>query len=167
VDIQSSLRCALFLLAGAVVYASGAQAADPQPYRVDWASTGNGALDATLKSTSQLESLRSAAPVNPFGLIARARGDIDRLKTVLESFGYYQSEVSIARQVSATGGLARRLGTIAPQRFTHAFTMARMSRFSKTTPPCSPLPLTVTSTMARARSSARITWLGNSTRNTG
>jgi len=85
----------LFLLAGAVVYASGAQAADPQPYRVDLASTGNGALDATLKSTSQLESLRSAAPVNPFGLIARARGDIDRLKTVLESFGYYQSEVSI------------------------------------------------------------------------
>lgn len=94
-DIQSSLRCALFLLAGAVVYASAAQAADPQPYRVDLASTGNGALDATLKSTSQLESLRSAAPVNPFGLIARARGDIDRLKTVLESFGYYQSEVSI------------------------------------------------------------------------
>jgi hypothetical protein len=40
---------------------------------------------------------------------------------------------------------------------THAFTMARMSRFSKTTPPCSPLPLTATSTMAWARSSAGIT----------
>jgi translocation and assembly module TamA len=48
-----------------------------------------------LKSTSQLEALRSSAPVNPFGLIARARADMDRLKTVLESFGYYQSQVSI------------------------------------------------------------------------
>jgi hypothetical protein len=42
--------------------------------------------------------------------------------------------------------------------------MARMSRFSKTGPPCFPVPRTATSTMARAKSSARITWLGNSTR---
>ncbi|HEY0767503.1 MAG TPA: hypothetical protein VGD47_06075, partial [Steroidobacteraceae bacterium] len=59
------------------------------------ASTGDGVLDSTLKATSQLEALRSSVPVNPFGLIARARADIDRLKTVLESFGYYQSSVSI------------------------------------------------------------------------
>jgi len=39
--------------------------------------------------------LRKSAPVDPFGLIARARGDIARLRTVLESFGYYQSSVSI------------------------------------------------------------------------
>jgi translocation and assembly module TamA len=58
-------------------------------------STGNGAVDSTLKATSQLQTLRGSAPVDPFGLIARARGDIDRLKTVLESFGYYQSSVSI------------------------------------------------------------------------
>ena len=51
--------------------------------------------------------------------------------------------------------------------FVRMSTMARMSRFSKTTPPRSPLPPTATSTMARARSSARITWLGNSTRKTG
>jgi translocation and assembly module TamA len=72
-----------------------AQAADPQPYRVELATTGDGALDSTLKATSQLAALRTSAPVDPFGLIARARGDIDRLKTVLESFGYYQSSASI------------------------------------------------------------------------
>ena len=92
---QSSLRCALIVLAGAAFDGSVAQAADPQPYRVELASTGNGALDATLKATSQLAALRASVPVSPFGLIARARADVDRLKTVLESFGYYQSSVSI------------------------------------------------------------------------
>jgi len=85
-------RCALIVLTGIV---SLARAADPQPYRVELAPTGNGALDSTLKATSQLAVLRKSAPVDPFGLIARARGDIARLRTVLESFGYYQSSVSI------------------------------------------------------------------------
>jgi translocation and assembly module TamA len=90
--MPSSSRCALILLASVV---SLARAADPQPYRVELAPTGNGAVDSTLKATSQLQTLRASAPVDPFGLIARARGDIDRLKTVLESFGYYQSSVSV------------------------------------------------------------------------
>ncbi len=72
-----------------------ARAADPQLYRVDLASTGDGAMDATLRATSELLSLRDSAPVSPFGLIARARGEVDRLKTVLESYGYYQSAVTI------------------------------------------------------------------------
>jgi translocation and assembly module TamA len=72
-----------------------ARAADPQPYKVELASTGNGAMDSTLRGTSDLISLRSSAPVSPYGLIARARGDLDRLKTVLESYGYYESKVSI------------------------------------------------------------------------
>jgi translocation and assembly module TamA len=95
VKTQPRLRCALILLAGAILHVSAAQAADPQPYRMDLGSTGNGVLESMLQSTSQLEALRSSAPVNPFGLIARARADMDRLKTVLESFGYYQSRVSI------------------------------------------------------------------------
>jgi translocation and assembly module TamA len=78
------------LLAGAL-----AQAADPQPYRVDLASTGVAALDATLRASSNLVTLREGAPVSPFGLIARARADVDRLKTVLESFGYYQAGVRV------------------------------------------------------------------------
>ena len=72
-----------------------AHAADPQSYRVDIASTGDGDRDATLKSTSDLQTLRTSAPVSPFGLIARARADIDRFTTVLESYGYYQSGVTI------------------------------------------------------------------------
>ena len=70
-------------------------AADPQSYKVDLAATGDRSLDSTLKATSELLSLRTTAPVSPFGLIARARGDLERLKTVLESFGYYQSYVAI------------------------------------------------------------------------
>jgi translocation and assembly module TamA len=91
---RSSLRC-VWILVGAVIHVATAQAADPQTYRVDFAPAGNGALDSTLKSTSQLEVLRNSAPVNPFGLVARARGDVDRLTTVLESFGYYEGRVSI------------------------------------------------------------------------
>jgi translocation and assembly module TamA len=71
------------------------RAADPQPYRVDIAASGDTAQDDLLRATSDLVTLRSNAPVSPFGLIARARGDIDRLKTALESFGYYQSSVTI------------------------------------------------------------------------
>lgn len=75
--------------------APAARAADPQPYKVDLAATGDAAMDSALRATSDLLSLRSAAPVSPYGLIARARGDLDRLKTVLESYGYYQSSVRI------------------------------------------------------------------------
>jgi translocation and assembly module TamA len=85
-------RCALILLTGVVALA---RAADPQPYRLELAPTGQGQLDSTLKATSQLAALRTSAPVDPFGLIARARADVGRLTTVLESFGYYQSSVSI------------------------------------------------------------------------
>lgn len=90
------MATALYLLAAAaLLHASFAWAADPQPYRVDIASTGNRVFDSTLKATSQLEALRKTVPVAPFALIARARGDIHRLKTVLESFGYYDGSVAI------------------------------------------------------------------------
>ncbi|EQD63079.1 hypothetical protein B1A_09309, partial [mine drainage metagenome] len=45
--------------------------------------------------TSQLAALRTSAPVGPFGLIARARGDVERLQTVLDSFGYYDGKITI------------------------------------------------------------------------
>jgi translocation and assembly module TamA len=86
----------LLLIAFVLLYGIlPARAADPQPYKVDMASTGDSALNSTLKATSELETLRKTAPVGPFGLIGRARGDLERLKTVLESFGYYQSYVEI------------------------------------------------------------------------
>ena len=83
------------LAAAALLHAPSARAADPQAYRVDIASTGNRVFDSTLKATSQLEALRKTVPASPFALIARARGDIDRLKTVVESFGYYEGSVAI------------------------------------------------------------------------
>ena len=101
----------LVLMFAVAVFSMTARAADPQPYKVELVSTGNGAMDSTLHATSDLVSLRTSAPVSPYGLIARARSDIDRLKTVLESYGYYQSSVNI--QIDGTGlnapGLAEQL----------------------------------------------------------
>jgi len=73
---------------------SVARSADPQPYTVKLADTRDSALNDALQSTSELLSLRKSAPVGPFGLIGRAQNDIGRLKTVLESVGYYQGSVS-------------------------------------------------------------------------
>ena len=88
---------ALGVVVVGVVFATApaANAADPQPYKVDMARTADKDLNATLKATSELESLRKSAPVGPFGLIGRARGDLERLKTVLESVGFYESSVAI------------------------------------------------------------------------
>lgn len=89
------MRGLVILLVCGVIGVQCAHAADPQPYKVDWASSGQKAIDSTMKLTSQLETLRETAPVDPFGLIARARGDINRLQTVLQSFGYYDGSVAI------------------------------------------------------------------------
>jgi translocation and assembly module TamA len=87
--------CRFLLWAVLLLLGSQAYAADPQSYKVDLASTGNSDMNATLKATSDLITLRTSAPVGPFGLIGRARSDLERLKTVLESYGYYQSYVAI------------------------------------------------------------------------
>jgi translocation and assembly module TamA len=84
-----------FLLLCALLSCFAARAADPQAYKVELAPVGNADIDQTLKATSDLISLRTSAPVSPFGLIARARSDSDRLKTALESFGYYESQVVV------------------------------------------------------------------------
>jgi translocation and assembly module TamA len=84
-----------FLLLCALFACCAARAADPQAYKVELAPVGNDDIDQTLKATSDLISLRTSAPVSPFGLIARARSDSDRLKTALESFGYYESRVVV------------------------------------------------------------------------
>ena len=106
----------LLLLALPAFGASLAAAADPQPYRVDLASVGNPAADAALAASSELLSLRASAPVSPFGLIARARGDQGRLKTVLESFGYYQGRVLVTIGGTATEDvrLGDQLGALPP-----------------------------------------------------
>jgi translocation and assembly module TamA len=91
----ASLALGWLLASAGFLSGSLAQAADPQPYTVTIASTKDGPLDSALKESSQLESLRQSAPVSAFALIGRAREDVTRLQTVLESFGYYQGQVSI------------------------------------------------------------------------
>ncbi len=68
-------------------------AADPVAYTVSFAGTGDSALDAAVKGSSQLVSLRTRAPAGPFAIVGRARQDLGRLTTALESFGYYQPHV--------------------------------------------------------------------------
>jgi len=85
----------LILLGLGLWHWQAARCADPQPYRVEFRATGNGALDSTLKATSQLQTLRTSSAVNSFGLIARARLDVARFKTVLESYGYYQGVAAV------------------------------------------------------------------------
>ncbi|WP_428374397.1 autotransporter assembly complex protein TamA [Lichenicoccus sp.] len=73
-----------------------ALAADPQPYKTTIAKTGNAALDAALSASSSLLALQKLHPVGPFALSGRARADYARLRTALESFGYYAGTVTIS-----------------------------------------------------------------------
>jgi translocation and assembly module TamA len=75
-------------------FAATAWAADPQTYKVRLEGDVSKVIESTLSASSDLVSLRKTAPVSPVGLILRARGDTVRLKTVLESYGYYQSAVT-------------------------------------------------------------------------
>jgi translocation and assembly module TamA len=89
------MRFTATILITALLVAPAVRAADPQPYTLHIESTGHGPLDAALKASSQLESLRVSAPAGPFALIGRAGAEYERLRTVLESFGYYESRLSI------------------------------------------------------------------------
>jgi translocation and assembly module TamA len=71
-----------------------AWAADPQSYKVRLEGPVAHDIASTLSASSDLVSLRKSAPVSPLGLVLRARSDMARLKTVLESYGYYQSAVT-------------------------------------------------------------------------
>jgi translocation and assembly module TamA len=88
-------RTVLLLWVATSWLASAARAADPQPYTVTVQPTGTAALDAALRQSSQLEVLRTGAPVGPFALIGRAQQDLERLGTVLDSYGYYARRLTI------------------------------------------------------------------------
>jgi translocation and assembly module TamA len=79
-----------------MLFATPVEAADPQPYKVHIDKTGNSDLDDALHQTALLATLRKQAPVDPFGLVARAATDVPRVQSALESFGYYQSRVTIS-----------------------------------------------------------------------
>ncbi len=81
-------------LALALSVALPALGADPQSYKIRLEGPVARDIASTLSASSDLVSLRKSAPVSPLGLILRARSDTVRLKTVLESYGYYQSAVT-------------------------------------------------------------------------
>jgi translocation and assembly module TamA len=81
-------------LALAMTLALPAWGADQQSYKVRLEGGVARDIASTLTASSDLVSLRKSAPVSPLGLILRARSDTVRLKTVLESYGYYQSAVT-------------------------------------------------------------------------
>ncbi len=88
-------RILALLAAAAVAERVPARAADPQPYAVTIAPTGDAAIDGALRDSSTLVSLRESAPVGPFALITRAQGDAGRFETALHSFGYYDGRAAI------------------------------------------------------------------------
>ena len=85
----------LLLIASLALTVGPARAADPQPYSFEIAKTGNDELDAALKQSAYLYTLRKKANVDPFALVARANEDVPRLETALQSFGYFQAHVAI------------------------------------------------------------------------
>jgi translocation and assembly module TamA len=87
---------AVVLVAVALALYSGlVHAADPQPYEVEIAKTGDDALDKAIADSSLLNSLREEAPVGPFALVGRAREDKDRFLTVLYGLGFYKGQVGV------------------------------------------------------------------------
>jgi translocation and assembly module TamA len=70
-------------------------AADPVPYTPKLVPTGEAELDDLLRQSASLITLAQKAPVGPFALLARARADVGRLTTVLQSRGYYLGQVEI------------------------------------------------------------------------
>lgn len=79
-----------------VLTALPARAADPQPYTVAFKGVRSGEIDTALQASAQLVTLREKVAVPPFALIQRARSDVPRLETVLNSFGYYANKVDIS-----------------------------------------------------------------------
>jgi translocation and assembly module TamA len=86
---------ALLIVAIPLLGLGDAIAADPQPYAVTLQSTGNKALDGALHDASSLISLQDKTPVGGFALVERARQDVDRFQTVLQSYGYYAAKVEL------------------------------------------------------------------------
>jgi translocation and assembly module TamA len=107
----------LIVLPAAAQEQAAEPAQDPTlPYMTTLVPTGEDRLDAALSQASQLRSLAQQAPVDAFGLIARARAEPRRLEEVLHSQGYWAGrvEVRIAGMPADAPGLADRLGAAPP-----------------------------------------------------
>jgi len=84
------LIVAVCAVAGPLVHA-----ADPQPYRVEIATTHDVELDKAISDASLLVNLRKKAPVGPFALIGRGRDDKSRFRDVLDGLGFYKGKITV------------------------------------------------------------------------
>jgi translocation and assembly module TamA len=86
------------------------------PYAITLAPTGEDELDPALEQASQLRSLAAQAPVDAYGLVARARAEPRRLEEVLHARGYWAGrvEVRVAGEPAETPGLGDRLAAAPP-----------------------------------------------------
>ncbi len=90
-------------LAGCLLATGAAQGADPVSYQVQFAPSGDAALDKLLKQTSALEALRKKLPPAPFALIGRSKADEAQFLIVLHSLGYDAGQVDITIDGKALG----------------------------------------------------------------
>ena len=72
-----------------------------EPYRARIAETGDAALDALLRATSNLMALQDVAPTDAEGLAARIAAEPERLRPVLDSQGYWAGRIAITREGEA------------------------------------------------------------------
>ena len=90
---RAALLCVALALCGGPAHR--AEAADPQPYEVVIKPTGISPLDAAVRDSSTLISLRESAPVGGFALMERARQDVARFESALQGLGYYKGQVAV------------------------------------------------------------------------
>jgi len=83
------------LLCAVAAMAEPAWAADIQGYNVEFSGNTPAAVDPTLRGSAQLVTLAGKGAVPAFALVERAREDVPRLQSALDSFGYYQNIVTI------------------------------------------------------------------------
>ncbi len=110
------LRLALLLAPLALApLASPAQEAPALPYATTLHPTGEASLDGLLAEASRLIGLAGEAPVDAFGLVARARAEPRALEEVLRSEGYWapRIEVRVAGEPAETPGLPDRVAALA------------------------------------------------------
>lgn len=92
-ELRVLFPAALLVLVG--ISTSASRAAIPQPYAVKLGSVENKAMGTALHDASTLLSLEKKAPVGGFALVERARQDVTRFQTVLQSYGYYDGTVTV------------------------------------------------------------------------
>ncbi|WP_328733123.1 autotransporter assembly complex protein TamA [Falsiroseomonas selenitidurans] len=91
-----------------------AAAAGTIPYTVTFTPIGAPALDEPIEQASRLRRLAEEAPVDAYGLVARALGEPPRLDEVLRAEGFWAGRISVrlAGEPADAPGLAQRLAAL-------------------------------------------------------